>query len=99
MIVIPRRVKGAPLDELGYAVVGAHAGPHRSHLISHVGEVFGLDAGDGLHLGRRLHLEDADGVGLVHHLVHRLVLKVDAAEVDVVALPFFDEQQGFLHLG
>ena len=86
------------MDELGNAVVHAHAGPHSTHLVGHVGQVPGLDAGHGLHLGGRLHLKNADGIGLVHSLVDSPVIEVDAAQVDIIALPLFDELQAFLHL-
>ena len=99
MVVVPRDALSAPLDELGNPVVDADSGAHRSHLVGHVGEVDGSDARDGLHLGRRLHLEYPDGIGLVHHPVDRLVVKVDAAQVDVVAVPFLDKLEAFLHLG
>ena len=83
----------------GDPVVYPHAGPHRADLVGHLGEVAGPYTGDGLHLGRRLHLEYADGVGPVEHGVHLPVLEVDAAQVYVCARAFFDELKGILHLG
>ena len=97
MVVAPCRTI-SPLDELGYPVVGPHSWTHRRHFVGHVGEVPGPDARRGLALGRALHLEHTDGVGLVDRLVHRFIGKIDSTEVDVLALPLFDELQGFLHL-
>ena len=98
VVVVPWNALGAPLYELGDTVVDADSGADRSYLVGHVGEVDGSDAGDGLHLGRRLHLEYSDGVGLVHHSVDCLVVKVDAAQVDVVTVPLLDKLKAFLHL-
>ena len=99
MVVVPGYALSTPPDELADPIIDPHTGTHRPYFISHVGEVHGLDAGNGLHLGRRLHLEYSDGIGLVHHPVHRLVLEIYAAQVDVIALPLLDKLEGFLHLG
>ena len=97
--VLHRLQPQAAVDVAADAVVGSHAGPHRRHLVGHVDEVLRLDAGDGLLLGRRLHLEDADGVGLVKHGVDRRVFEVDAGEVQGGPVTGFDGSQGVLHLG
>ena len=99
MVIVPGHALATPLDELGDPVVYPNAGPDRPHLISHVGEVQGFDPGDGLHLGRRLHLEHPDGIAFVHHFINRQVVKIDAAQVDVMPFPLLDELESLLHLG
>ena len=99
VVEVPGDPVGVAADELGDAVVGPDAGAHRGDLVGHLDQVAGPDAGDGLHLGRRLDLEYADGVGPVQGAVDVPVLEVDAREVDVPAGALFDELQGLLHLG
>ena len=99
VIVVPGYALSAALDELAHAVIDADARADGPHLVRHVGEIDGLDSGDGLHLGRRLDLEDAYGVGTVERLVDLPVLKVDARQIDIVAGALLDKLQGSLHLG
>ena len=99
MVELPRLVFAMPLDELADAVIGADAGAHRRHFVGHFSEVSGPDAGHGLHLRRRLHLEYPHGIGLVQHGIHCLVVVVNATQVVVLAGSVFNQLEGFLHLG
>ena len=90
---------GATADVLRDAVVDPHTRTHRAYFVGHVGQVSRSYAGDGLHLGRRLHLEDAHCIGAVQHVVHRLIIEVDAGKVRGIAGTLVDEQEGVLHLG
>ena len=86
-------------DELSHAIVGPNTGTHCGDFVGHIGQVDGLYSGDGLHLGRRLHLKYTHGVSLVQGVVYRRVLEVHAAEVNVVSSALLDKLESVLHLG
>ena len=44
-------------------------------------------------------MKDAYGVGAVQHVVHRLVVEIDAGEIGCPAGALLDEEEGILHLG
>ena len=89
----------ASADVVAYAIVSAHAGPHCCDFSGHVRQIHGLDARDGLDLGCRLHLEDADGVCPVEHGVDLRVFEVDAGQVHRLPRALLDLPGRILHLG
>ena len=80
MVVVPGHILPAA-QELGHAVVGAHAGADGRHFQCQVVDVPGPRPHDGLHLGGGLHLEHAHGVAPAQVVEDAGIAVVDAAEV------------------
>ena len=66
-------------------------GPDQRHLDDQVVEHPRLQPGQRGHLRARLHLEHADGIGALQHLVHRGLGEVELGQVDVDALVLGDQ--------
>ena len=98
MIVVP----GHPLpaaQELGHAVVGAHAGAHRRDFQCQFVDVPGPRPHDGLHLSGGFHLEHAHGVAPSQVVEDAGIPVVDAAEVRLGAGALAHQPYRPLHLG
>ena len=77
MVVSDRSFAAAPGQIFLYAVVHAYAGSHGTYFMGHVQQIAGFKPGDGLHLGRRFYLEDADGVAAAEHVIYGGILEID----------------------
>jgi hypothetical protein len=86
MVVDDRFGAVAPADVGVHRVALDGSGPNQRHLDDQVVEHPRLQAWQRGHLRTRLHLEDADGIGTLQHLVHRGFGEVELCEVDVDAL-------------
>ena len=93
------RASPPPAQELGHAVIGAHAGADGSYLQGQLVDVPGPCPDDGLHLGGGLHLEHAHGVAPTQVVKDAGIPVVDAVEVRLYAGALAHQAHGLLHLG
>ena len=66
--------------------------------MGHIQQIPGPQPGNGLHLGCRFHLKDADGISPAEHVIDRLIFKIDAGDIDPLSGAAFDQFDRFLHL-
>ena len=92
MRILHRFAPGAAIEVGMHHLSDDWTRPDDGHFDDKVVEGRGLQARQGRHLRARLHLEDADGIGLLQHPVDRRILLGQMCQVEIR-----DELQGILN--